>query len=220
MGKVGFSLPRFGFLPDRGFFVQTVSTFPSFLSVSKQFIETIVEIDKTYIGGKPRKTNGKDNDDDMLNNNTTNKRGRGTSKTTVIGVVDRINKKIIARVAMPNSAGQKLTGIQLLKVLSEVSKQENNNVVITDEFRAYNILDKRNFVRFKIDHTKMFSDGDIYTNNIESFWSVLKRGIYGIYHHISVKHMQKYVDEFCFRYSNRDRNMFDMVLRQSVLNPY
>ncbi len=56
-----------------------------------------------------------------------------------------------------------------------------------------------------------------HTNTIESFWATLKRGVYGIYHHVSVKHMQAYVDEFCFRYNNRGLNMFDMVLMQAKL---
>lgn len=46
---------------------------------------------------------------------------------------------------------------------------------------------------------------------------MLKRGVYGIYHHVSVEYMQNYVDEFCFRYNNRNENMFDLVLKQSVL---
>ena len=56
----------------------------------------------------------------------------------------------------------------------------------------------------------------MHTNTIESFWAILKRGVYGIYHHVSVKHMQGYVDEFCFRY-NRGLNMFDMVLLQAKI---
>jgi transposase-like protein len=145
------------------------------------------------------------------------KRGRGTKKTPIVGVVDRINKRIFAKIAMPNAKGQKLTAKQLIDVLKSVSKQENNNAIITDEFRGYDTLSKNNFVHLRIDHSKAFSDGDIHTNNAESFWAVLKRGVYGIYHHISVKYMQRYVDEFCFRYNNREVNMFEMVLNQSIL---
>lgn len=182
-----------------------------------EFVDTIVEIDETYIGGKPRKDN--EHDDNLPKGTGTGaKRGRGTDKTPVVGVVDRINKKIFAKVAMPNEEGKKLTAKQLMDILNKVSKQENNNVIMTDEFRSYNALSKHNFIHLRVDHTKAFSDyNGTHTNNIESFWATLKRGVYGIYHHISVEHMQAYVDEFCFRYNNRSGNMFDLVLKQSVL---
>jgi transposase-like protein len=184
---------------------------------SKEFFDTIVEIDETYVGGKPRKGENKDDDNNDGVPPTGNKRGRGTNKTPVVGVVDRNNKKVYAKIALPDDKGQKLTGKQLMEILKTVSKQENNNVIMSDEFKEYDPLSKNNFVHLRIDHQKAFADGEIHTNNIESFWAVLKRAVYGIYHHISVKYMQRYVDEFCFRYNNRDRDMFEMVLRQSVL---
>ena len=88
---------------------------------------------------------------------------------------------------------------------------------MTDEFTGYSPLAKNNFVHLRVDHTKTFSSGDIHTNNIESLWSTLKRGIYGIYHHVSIKYLQRYVNEFCFRYNNRVEDMFNMVLKQSVM---
>ena len=187
---------------------------------TSEFFDTIVEIDETYVGGKPRKDN--DHDDKgtgggMPGSSAPNKRGRGTNKTPVVGVVDRSNKKVYAKVAMPNADGQKLTANQLIDILKTVSKQENNNIIMTDEFMSYNPLQQNGFVHFRIDHTKAFSDGDIHTNNLESFWATLKRGVYGIYHHISVKYMQRYIDEFCFRYNNRKLDMFNMVLKQSLL---
>ena len=190
-------------------------------SEQTEFFDTIVEIDETYVGGKPRKKNNcSDKDDDGTGSSappTPNKRGRGTKKTPVVGVVDRINKKVFARVAMPNNKGQKLTAKQLIGILKQVSKQENNNVIMTDEFKGYDPLVKNKFVHLRIDHSKAFSDGDIHTNTAESFWAILKRAVYGIYHHVSVKYLQRYVDEFCFRWNNRDNDMFGMVLRQSVL---
>lgn len=57
----------------------------------------------------------------------------------------------------------------------------------------------------RIDHNTTYSLGDgKHTNGIESCWAVLKRSVYGIFHHVSVKHLQQYVDEFCFRLNNRD----------------
>lgn len=83
-------------------------------------------------------------------------------------------------------------------------------VVMTDQFSGYNILDKENdckFVRLKIDHSVTYSLGNgIHTNGIESFWAVLKRGVYGVFHNVSVKYMQKYVNEFCYRLNHRDNN--------------
>jgi len=132
--------------------------------------------------------------------------------------VDRNNKQIYSKVALPNGDGKKLTAKQLMDILKVVSKQENGNTIMSDEFRGYNPLSKNNFVHLRVDHQKAFSNNNgTHTNNIESFWATLKRGIYGIYHHVSIKYMQKYVDEFCFRYNNNKLNMFDIVLRQSVL---
>ena len=186
-------------------------------SEHKEFFDTIVEIDETYVGGKPRKDNEHD-DTASKGTGTGAKRGRGTDKTPVVGVIDRNNKKIYAKVALPNEKGQKLTAKQLMDILKTVSKQENNNVVMSDEFRGYDSLTKNSFVHLRVDHQHAFSDmNGTHTNNIESFWATLKRGVYGIYHHISVEYMQNYVDEFCFRYNNRNENMFDLVLKQSVL---
>jgi len=84
----------------------------------KDCFETIVEIDETYVGGKPRKGNKGRNDKDEDN---TPKRGRGTKKTPVIGVIDRDNKKVHAKVALPNQDGKKLTGKQLMLLQSNVT---------------------------------------------------------------------------------------------------
>ena len=155
----------------------------------KETFEAIVEIDETYVGGKPRKDNNHSDDNKDNSNENKPKRGRGTSKTPVIGVKER-------------------SGKQLFNVLKKVCKK--NTTVLTDQFAGYNILDKENdcnFVRLKIDHTVAFSLGDgIHTNGIESFWAVLKRGVYGVFHNVSVKYMQKYVNEFCYRLNHRDNN--------------
>jgi transposase-like protein len=182
----------------------------------QEFFDTIVEIDETYVGGKPRKSN--EHDDTPKGTGTGSKRGRGTDKTPGVGMIDRNNKKVFAKIALPNGEGKKLTAVQLMDILKTVSKQENNNTIMTDEFRGYDPLKSNNFVHLRVDHQHAFSDlHGTHTNNIESFWATLKRGVYGIYHHISIEYMQRYVDEFCFRYNNKKEDMFNMVLRQSVM---
>jgi transposase-like protein len=167
---------------------------------TKQMFEAIVEVDETYVGGKPRKSNDE--------NEQKSKRGRGTSKTPVVGVKERNSGKIHAVVALPNEKGQQLSGKQLLKVLNDVCKE--NTTVMTDQFKGYNILNNgmentKKLIRIMIDHNVAYSLGNgIHTNGIESCWAVLKRGVYGIFHHLSVKYMQNYIDEFCFRLNNKD----------------
>lgn len=177
----------------------------------KQF-EAIIEMDETYVGGKPRKGNKYKEDDDEDNHN---KRGRGSKKTPVVGVLERNGKKVHARVALPNKEGKKLSGKQLLAILNEVCK--GDATIMTDQFRAYNLLKNNNFIHLKVDHTKEYVSGNVHCNSMESFWAILKRGVYGIYHQISVKYLQSYVNEFCFRYNNRDVRMaFDLVLQNAI----
>ena len=164
--------------------------------------EAVVEIDETYVGGKPRKRN-KHNERETDEN--FNKRGRGTSKTPVIGVKERSSGKVHAVVANFNVEGKQLSGKQLFSVLKKVCK--DGTTVMTDQYSGYNILDKeneKNFIRVKVDHSVTYSLGNgVHTNGIESFWAIVKRGIYGIYHHVSVNYMQRYMDEFCFRLNHR-----------------
>jgi len=172
--------------------------------------EAMVEIDETYIGGKPRKKNRKDDRDKH------NKRGQGTKKNPVIGIVDREKKKVYTKVSLPNKERKKLSGNQILAILNQVCKKKST--IITDEFTGYNILRKTEHVHLVIDHTKGFVDDFVHTNNVESFWAILKRGVYGIYHHVSVKYLQAYVNEFCFRFNNKDNeDMFDLMLSQAVI---
>lgn len=181
---------------------------------NNKFTGTLIEIDETYVGGKPRKGAKKDDDDDLPKN----KRGRGTKKNVVVGCVDRTNKSVFAKVMIKNKEGKKLTGKQLLDVLNQVVTQDS--IVISDEFKGYNILDKKtSHIHLRVDHTKEFvAEKGVHTNNIENFWGTLKRGILGIYHHVSPQHLQKYVDEFCFRYNNRTNNdMFNLLVKQAVL---
>lgn len=85
----------------------------------------------------------------------------------------------------------------------------------TDEWYGYNGLNKL-YEHYVINHNiKEYVNGNIHTNTIEGFWSLLKRGCLGIYHSMSAKHLQKYLDEFAFRYNTIDlseSNRFDKML--------
>jgi transposase-like protein len=148
-----------------------------------------VEVDETYIGGKPRKENGKPKA----------KRGRGTSKTPVVGVIERGTGKVRAKVMLPDAAGKKLSGKQLLEAVKGACAE--GTTVATDDFRSYGILDRKGslFYHVTVNHSLgQFSAGDgIHTNTIESFWSLLKKQYLGAHHHYSVKYMQGYLDEGC-----------------------
>jgi transposase-like protein len=168
----------------------------------KKTFDVLVEIDETYIGGKPRNRNA------VVEEKQETKRGRGTSKTPVIGVRERSSKRVYAKVMLPNKEGKKLTGKQLLNVLDEVCKEKTT--VVSDDFSGYNILNKETeskYVHFSVNHSiGQYSAGNgIHTNNIENFWSLVKRQYIGTHHHYSVKYMQRYIDEMCFRQNHREK---------------
>ena len=87
----------------------------------------------------------------------------------------------------------------------------------TDESPLYT-LGLKDYDRQMVNHSqRQWAIQDIHTNNIEAFWAVMKRGIYGIYHQISYKHLQRYCDEFTFRYNNRkihDGLRFTLAIQQ------
>ena len=74
--------------------------------------------------------------------------------------------------------------------------------LITDEYTAYFGMCKV-LPHAVIKHQDWYVDGDIHTNTIEGFWALLKRGMFGQFHSVSRKHLQRYVDEFCYRYNLR-----------------
>jgi len=90
--------------------------------------------------------------------------------------------------------------------------------IMTDEYKSYKKLDlayRHDFIAHsEFQHIK----GDIHTNTIESFWAIVKRAVYGVYHRISVKYLQTYINEFSFRYNNRNiDDSFDLVLKNAIL---
>lgn len=80
------------------------------------------------------------------------------------------------------------------------------SVVSTDELKSYDKLKRSGYHHRRIHHAeKVYVSGAIHTNTIEGFWSLMKRGINGVYHAVSAKHLQGYLNEYTFRYNHRSK---------------
>ena len=129
-----------------------------------------------------------------------NTHGRSTkTKTVVFGL---LSNGIVTTDIIPNTKG---------KTLKAVIKEmvEEGSIVVSDGWVGYSGLHKE-YDHKRIAHNKgQFVKDEFHTNSIEGFWSLLKRGILGIYHSASPKHLQKYCDEFAFRYNTRNHKEGD-----------
>lgn len=102
-----------------------------------------------------------------------------------------------------------VSDVGIKTLTAEIVKHVNDATIYSDEWLGYNAL-KRIYDHHFIKHgAGQYVDGRVHTNTIEGFWSLMKRGIFGIYHFTSVKHLQKYVDEFVFRYNTRNISEVD-----------
>lgn len=173
-----------------------------------KLLEGIIEMDETYVGGKPRKENRKDDDED----NKGNPRGRGTKKTPVVGMVEREGKVKAIAVSKLELKAKDLRKL----ILKSIDTQ--NSILITDEYTGYNRVS--DIVPHEtINHSYEYARGDIHTNTIESFWAILKRGLIGQFHWVSKKYLNAYIDEFCYRYNLRNQNdtvAFDDILGRCI----
>lgn len=155
----------------------------------KKLLEGIVEVDETYVGGKPRKDNGSGEPKH-------NKRGRGTDKAPVMVLVER-----------NGDAYSKPINNVSAKTLKGAIKQmvHKDSTIMTDELSSYfGIGDSFSGGHEVVNHSNgEFSRGNVYTNTAESYFALLKRGVMGIFHHISKDHLHRYCDEFSFRWNYR-----------------
>lgn len=162
-----------------------------------------VEVDETYIGGKAR---------NMHKSKREKLGGRGTAgKTPLLGMVQR-NGRVRAMI-IPIADTKTLES----QVQANV---ERGTVVLTDGHSGYDGLNALGYQHEAVPHSQgIYVLGeDIHTNTIEGFWSQLKRSIDGSYHHVTIKYLPLYVDEYAFRYVHRkdEQNMFWTMMERVI----
>lgn len=144
-----------------------------------------VEADKTYVVGK---------EGDKCAGKKLSK-GSFVGKSPVLGMVKRGGK--IKAMKVDDTTFESLA-------LETIKNVKRGVKLYTDEYASYKRLRRiyeHQFVKYSIGHCV---NGRVHTNTIERFWALLKRGIFGIYHFTSVMHLQRYINEFTFRYNTRE----------------
>ena len=96
-----------------------------------------------------------------------------------------------------------------------------SSVVYTDELKSYDGLKRSGYQHRRIHHAEqVYVSGTVHTNTIEGFWSLMKRGINGVYHAVSAKHLHGYLNEYVYRYNHRGKNQeqFKKLLLRAALS--
>jgi transposase-like protein len=167
-----------------------------------------VEVDETFVGPNPRKMHRarrlkmKAADNHMV------------GKTVVMGMLDRESRQVRAQV-VPNVKRETLQNA----ILNQI---EGGSTVYMDGYPGYDRLATQEYVHEIVDHVEEYVRGNIHTQGIENFWSLLKRGLRGTYVAVEPYHLDRYVTEQVFRYNNRatrhnplnDADRFALVMSQ------
>jgi transposase-like protein len=155
-----------------------------------------VEADETFVGPDPRKMHKSRRAKILaIAGNDRSKNHRAPGKTIVMGMLDR-NMRQVRAMVIPDVKRVTLQE----KILNNI---EAGAHIITDDFPSYKYALADKFAHDVINHVEGYVNGQVHTNGIENFWSLLKRGLRGTYVAVEPFHLDRYVDEQMFRYNNR-----------------
>jgi len=153
----------------------------------------IVEIDETYIGGKTiRRTD----------------RGKYRTKDAVVGMIQRGGQLRFRHIGKGSATAKAITPLVEAHVSSDVQR------IMTDQSTIYPFgLPKEQLPKHEtVDHSREYVHGDVHTNTLECAFSLLKRGIVGNFHRVSIKHLQRYLNEFEYRFNRRSAKADDAFI--------
>lgn len=150
----------------------------------------ICELDETFVGGKAKNMHKAERARKI--------HGRGgADKAMVLGAIER-GGKVRLDVAINRDR-------ETLKAFIAAKLADETTAIMTDDFPAYDGCGDANTRHQTVNHSaKEYVRGDVHTNTMENVWSLFKRSIIGSYHQISVKHLDRYLDELEFRFNNRN----------------
>jgi transposase len=170
-----------------------------------------VEVDETFIGGRPRYARGERPKDEYGRNKLGPRPGsHQTQKQAVMGMVQR-QGRVVAKTVVSVRRSTLMPHVQE-RILPA-------STVYTDELKSYDKLAKHGYLHSRIQHKEsVYVSGDVHTNTIEGFWSLTKNGISGVYHSVSAKHLQGYLNEYTWRYNHRSdgRAQFETLILRST----
>lgn len=166
-----------------------------------------IEMDEMYVGGKRKNKHV---------SKTRGMRGRAgveDAQTPVFGMVER-GGRVVAKVTSD------VRSATIYPIVRQYVMP--TSIIYTDDYPIYDRLHtvQNGYVHHRIRHSeRVYVMGDVHTNTIEGFWSLVKRGIGGVYHNVSRKYLQTYLDEYAFRYNRREdkQPMFVSLLEQVAL---
>ena len=161
-----------------------------------------VEVDESFIGGKARNMHKSKRDRVITGTG-------GKDKEIAMGMVERGGKVVVMHVGNRSKH-------ELQKQIRETV--EAGSAIFSDELKSYDGL-QADYQHAVINHAVEYVNGNVHTNTMENFWSLLKRGLHGTYISVEPYHLFRYLDEQAFRYNNRkatDAERFTAVMKQIV----